>query len=127
MATQKSCFKYVVLIAVAVIAGLIIQRYVVSYKQKSALHEAARHGDLAEVKQLIGAGADVNSRDFRGQTPLLLAVGYQHLEVAKVLLENGANVQAKDHEGTSALQLGIGNSGANSEMVQLLQSYGAKD
>lgn len=127
MAKKKSCFLYFVLIAAAIIAAPIAYRYIVSFKMKSALHEATRHGDIAEVKQLIEEGADVNARDFRGQPPLLLAVGYRHVEIARLLLENGANVHAKDHEGTSALQLGIGNSGANSEMVALLQSFGAKD
>lgn len=127
MAKTKSCFLYFVLLAAVIIAAPVAYKYITSFRRNSALHDATRHGDLAEVRRLIGAGAEVNSRDFRGQTPLLLAVGYRHLEVAKVLLENGANVNAKDHEGTSALQLGIGNSGANSEMVALLQSFGAKD
>ena len=127
MAKKKSCFLYFVLLAAVILAAPVVYKYITSFKRHSALHDATRHGDIAEVRRLIEEGADVNSRDFRGQTPLLLAVGYRHLEIARLLLENGANVHAKDHEGTSALQLGIGNSGANSEMVALLQSFGAKD
>ena len=85
-----------------------------------------RQGELARVKQLLADGADVNTRDFNGQTPLHLAVGYKHLEVTKLLLEKGANVHAKDYEGNSPLQFGIGNSGGDSEIVDLLQSHGAR-
>ena len=127
MAKNKSCIKFVLLLILVVVATPVIYKYVTSAKRDSAFREAARRGDVAEVTRLLAKGANVDARDFRGQTSLLIAVGFRHIEVARILLKNGANVHAKDHEGTSALQLGIGNSGADSEIVALLQSYGAKD
>lgn len=37
------------------------------------LHEAVRYNDLAMVKQLVAAGADVNAKDRNGLTPLEMA------------------------------------------------------
>lgn len=37
---------------------------------ESGLHKAARAGNLAEVRKLLDAGADVNAKDREGKTPL---------------------------------------------------------
>ena len=48
---------------------------------------------------------DVNLRNGRQQTPLLLAVDKRHVKIAKLLLENGANVNAQDDVGDSPLHV----------------------
>ncbi len=53
------------------------------------LCEAAIRGNTDIVNILIKNGADVNGKG-RKSTPLFLAVGKNHLEVAKILLSNGA-------------------------------------
>jgi hypothetical protein len=60
-----------------------------------ALLAAASEGRSAEVARLIAAGADVNPRDPRGQTPLLLAVAGNHVAIAKALLAAGADLNAQ--------------------------------
>lgn len=57
---------------------------------------AAEKGDLAEVRRLIAAKADVHARDGRGRTALLAATHGNHVEVARALVAAGADVNAKD-------------------------------
>jgi Ankyrin repeats (3 copies) len=57
------------------------------------LHEAARSGDVARVKELLDQGADVDARDRWDNTPLLLACFSEvhHPEVVALLRERGAD------------------------------------
>lgn len=57
--------------------------------------------DVAEVKSLTEQGANVNSKDEDGMTPLMLC--RNSAEVTKVLIEHGADVNAKDNAGATAL------------------------
>ena len=55
----------------------------------TALHEATRAGHLEIVKLLIASGANVNATDFSGLTPLKLALGRRHTEIADFLRQQG--------------------------------------
>jgi outer membrane protein assembly factor BamB len=57
---------------------------------------AARKGDAAAVKTLLGKGVDVNAKGPYGTTALALAADHGHLEVVKLLLEHKADVNGKD-------------------------------
>jgi len=52
---------------------------------------AARQGDMAIVKALVEAGADVNETSSYEWTPLLVATQNKNYQVGKYLLEHGAN------------------------------------
>lgn len=60
------------------------------------LRRAASAGDLAKVKALLDAGADVNAGNRYGATALAFACDKGHTEVVKLLLEKGANPNSKD-------------------------------
>lgn len=59
------------------------------------LFTAAGEGDLAKVKELVAAGADVNTRKFlSGFSPLHFAAYSGHKAVVEFLLEKGGNKNA---------------------------------
>jgi len=69
---------------------------------------AARAGDLAKVKALIDAKADVNARNASGATAVGVDAVYNHLDVVKALIAAGADVNAKTNTGTTPLMLPSG-------------------
>src|SRR6218665_667880 len=50
------------------------------------LLNAARTGDTAAIATLIAAGADIETRDDTGATPLLVATHESQVEAAKLLI-----------------------------------------
>jgi hypothetical protein len=67
------------------------------------LHQAAGDGDLAQVKELLSKGTDVNGRDVLGSTALMFAALGGNIEVCKLLTENKADINAKNNDGVTAL------------------------
>ncbi len=63
----------------------------------SPLHDAARRGDVVEVRRLITAGIDVNALNWEGICPLLCAVEGGSMEVATVLLRAGSMPDGVNH------------------------------
>ncbi len=70
----------------------------------SALSMAAPCAPAGLVKVLIDAGADVNQKDIRGMTPLMLAVATdaQNPATIKILLDHGANASARNNDDETA-------------------------
>ena len=62
-----------------------------------ALHEAAFGSTPEMVALLISAGADLEARNEKGETPLFYAAKYGKAETLPVLLEAGADPDARDH------------------------------
>lgn len=92
------------------------------------LLEAVKAGDAARARQLISAGADVNSRDAYGATPLMNAAHGGNLEMVEALLAAGAEIDAKDELGWTALMKACFNADLNRgfpEIVDRLISAGA--
>ena len=69
----------------------------------TALHRAAHRGNMISILELLNQGADINSRDDGGVTPLMTSAFYRHPRVVKLLLRAGADRQATDCEGNTAL------------------------
>jgi ankyrin repeat protein len=67
------------------------------------LTDAARTRDTAEVRKLLEKGADPNTKDKNGRTPLMEAAAGGYTDTVRVLLENGADVNATDLVGWNAL------------------------
>ena len=61
--------------------------------------EAVRNGDLKFVKRYVEQGGDVNKRDKKGSTPLMIASFFGRLEIVKFLVENfrGINENKKNN------------------------------
>ena len=62
-----------------------------------------RGGDVGRVRALIAAGADVNVRNYKGQTALHCAARAGFRDIAALLLDHGAAVDARDRDGRTPL------------------------
>lgn len=72
------------------------------------LHYAAIDNgeDCEPVRRLLAQGADIDARDFKGMTPLLMAAQYPGTRmVIELLIASGASVAALDNMDRSALML----------------------
>ncbi|MGH8080421.1 MAG: ankyrin repeat domain-containing protein, partial [Lysobacter sp.] len=68
------------------------------------LFDAARAGDVAVLKSLLARGVDVNLRDERGSTALILAAYYGKSDAVQALLDAGASPNLGDSaRGNTAL------------------------
>lgn len=66
----------------------------------SALHLAASLDDASDILDvLLAHGADVNSMNIDGSTPLFIATQSNNTIAACQLLEHGANVRHKNSQG----------------------------
>jgi ankyrin repeat protein len=74
--------------------------------------------DVKTAKLLLERGADVKAKDNWGQTPLHLASISNHIETVRFFIERGADVEAKDIHGYTPLDLA-----SRDEMKALLKKY----
>jgi len=90
-----------------------------------SLHQAARDGDLEQVKSLISRGADINAMDDRlAGTPLHLAAYYAHHDVVEFLISKGADVNARNKWNRTAINEAVDK--GHIEIAELLRKHGAK-
>ena len=96
------------------------------HKLDGKLHDAAKQGDLKQVKKLLEQGADPNSHyGEKYETPLIAATHTkdgQSVEVVKTLLEAGADVNARNRSYSTALYCDYDR---NVEKTKLLLKAGA--
>ncbi|WP_031526508.1 ankyrin repeat domain-containing protein [Dyadobacter crusticola] len=64
---------------------------------------AARLGNVPVLQELVDLKTDVNCRDEKGYTPLIVACYNNQLEAARFLIESGADVNGADYGGNTAL------------------------
>ena len=76
--------------------------------------EAAAQGNLAEIEKLLNQGADVNTHDTNGITPLMLASAEGYREIVVLLLEKGADAAIVNNHGETALSV------ASEETIRML-------
>jgi cytochrome c len=88
------------------------------------VHDAARSGDLTEMRRLIREGADLYELDRVTGMPLHTAAANGHLEVAEILISVGARIN--DRAGMlRATPLHMAVLGGNTDLAALLLSKGA--
>jgi len=93
-------------------------------KLNDGLRDAARKGELENVKSLIAKGAEVNAASEFGATALLFAADGGHTDVVKLLLVSGADVNQKDTTyGSSPIDWAAGKGYA--PIVEMLLAHGA--
>ncbi len=87
------------------VMGLPVRNGASEFGSLTALIMSAPFGPPELIGTLLDAGSDVNARDVRGMTPLMLAAAADHQDTAviKMLLEHGADVSMKSKIGDSAV------------------------
>jgi len=68
-------------------------------KRCTALHMAARRGNVEVAEALLDCGANIEARDSLGDTPLRRSVNCKKAEVARLLVSRGADVHSKGSKG----------------------------
>jgi len=90
----------------------------------TALHQTMVLSDERACAALLAAGAEANSKDQLGATPLHLAMGQNHnLAIVAMLMDHGADVNARDKQGFTPLHVAVGLE--RPEAVRLLLKGGA--
>jgi len=92
-----------------------------SPRLSSTFKQAVALGIEAVVLHHLRSGQDVNARDDKGQTPLIIAAAKGRAKICSILLEAGANPALKDSSGFTALDMAI--SQKRSDVWELLQRH----
>ena len=87
------------------------------------LVEAARRGDIAQVRTLLGRNADANSRSVDGGTALHIAVQRDDVPMVDLLLRSGATAGAANRYGVTPLYVAALN--GNVAIIERLLTAGA--
>ncbi|XP_027174073.1 uncharacterized protein LOC113773636 [Coffea eugenioides] len=89
------------------------------------LHRAARtEDDVEAIKNCLGQGAKVNSRDQNGWTPLHRAAFKGRIESVKVLINHGAEVDKVNDIGYTPLHLAV--EAGHMQVALCLMAHGAR-
>jgi ankyrin repeat protein len=88
------------------------------------LHIASAYCQIGVINELILNGAELNSRNFSGETPLFVAIEEcDDLEVVKLLINSGANINSRNSYGETPLSKAV--QSGNMDMVRELLRRGA--
>jgi len=102
-------------------AGIIDAR---AQRNQTALQLASENAkNFGIVRFLVQNGADPNTKNTRGVTPLMQAVLGRNVEAVRFLIGAGAEVNAEDYQGQKVLNYAITNK--NDEIYRMLKEAGA--
>jgi ankyrin repeat protein len=76
-----------------------------SYEDGNTALHFASHRYQEIVQKLISKNADVNAKNFHGETPLHISAYRQDLIIMQLLIKENANVNAKDSNGHAPLHI----------------------
>ncbi len=102
-----------------------LNSFILFERTAMALYQAARDGDVAEVRRLIASGADSNGAEETtfGRMALHRAAFNGHVDCVRVLVEGGASVDKRDRFGLTPLHWAA--SRKHCEIVTYLLEKGA--
>jgi ankyrin repeat protein len=105
------------------VLGLLLKQREDKPQIKNTVLWASAEGYEAVVRLLLEKGADLETKDEDGQTPLIWAARNGHEAVARLLLEKGAVLDAKNEDGRTPLMLTAQN--GHEAVARLLLEKGA--
>ena len=89
----------------------------------TGFHAAAVKGDAEAIRALAAKGAEVNARDTRARTPLMVAAHFGKHEAAKALIAAGADHAALDADRYDAVT--VASVANDPKMLRILLAAGA--
>ena len=92
-------------------------------KNRIDLIRVVRAGKIERTKAMLRAGADPNTRDMNGWTPLMHAADRGRVSLISVLLDARANLDIRAADGTTALFVAV--TGAREKIAEMLIDAGA--
>ena len=94
-----------------------------SQETPAEIQAALESGNLEDLRRIMNAETDLESRDSRGYTPLMKAVIYRNPELLKLLLDLGAEPNVSDQQGDTPLVWAASQN--EPELLILLLQHGA--
>jgi hypothetical protein len=88
------------------------------------LWQIAAAGEIEQLEEILNRGADVNTSNPSGLTPLMVAAYHGRIEMVRALIERGAEVNAVDDEGLTAAMLA--DDAGHDEIVRVLVGRAVK-
>lgn len=85
--------------------------------------KSAEAGDKSAILLFLESGIDINTRDERGWTPLMISSFNGNEEIAELLIRSGADVHAKDNAGYGPIHWAAFN--GFDKVIKLLLGKGA--
>nr|CCA13981.1 conserved hypothetical protein [Albugo laibachii Nc14] len=98
---------------------VLAEKGVLTSDDRFALHLACQYGQLHVMALLIEYAADIEGRDERGNTPLLIACQFGHSDCVRFLVQSAANLHVRNYSGQSAMELAI--QSGDDECVRILE------
>lgn len=89
-----------------------------------SLHGAVRYSKLDSVERLLDLGADPDTEDDQGETPLY-CLGPNAVSIANILIRAGANVNHQNERGETPLHLLCSRPNVSPELLETLSKAGA--
>jgi len=115
-------FGKVEVLKVLIEAGVDIND--VDFDWETALHIAAKDGDIPKAKLLIDSGADINATNIHGYTPLMASVESGSYKMTKFLLEQKADPNISETLRRPALYFAL--TDKSIELLKLLIAHGGR-
>ena len=114
-----------------VLALILVGVFLHALIQSGPLHDAARVGDVTQVKRLLSRGlfgrktpqADINEKDEAGWIPLHWAAFNGSEAVVRLLIKSGAHKEAQGKDGRTPLHIAVFN--GHEAVARLLIESGA--
>jgi ankyrin repeat protein len=86
------------------------------------IFKAVVSGDVENIRRILAAGADIDTRDGEGGTPLMAAAHTGNLPMVLALIELGADVNATDAQGWTPLMKSAYNAELNRGFADVAQA-----